>query len=366
MKLTAQIKLVTNQEQTALLLTTLRRVNEACNFASEYAWEHRIFRQFQLQKETYYQIKSEFGLTAQAAVQCVKKVVDAYKLDRECKREFKLYGSISYDDRILSWDLAKQTVSIWTLEGRIKLPFQVGNRQLAMLASRQGETDLVYRDGNFYLFATCNMEEPLPDEVEEHLGVDLGIKNIATDSDGAIYSGGQVNGLRKRHAKLRQKLQKKGTKAAKRLLKKRRRKESRFAKNVNHIISKRLVEKAKGTNRGIALEDLKGIRDRITVRRSQRRQHHSWSFHDLRTKLEYKARLAGVPIALVDPRNTSRTCIKCGSIDKKNRPSQAVFCCVSCGFSGHADTIAARNISHRADIASRVAVNQPDISTLSA
>ncbi|CAB1129488.1 protein of unknown function [Candidatus Hydrogenisulfobacillus filiaventi] len=177
--------------------------------------------------------------------------------------------------------------------------------------------------------------------------------NIATDSDGETYSGGHLNGLRKRHAKLRQRLQQKGTKSAKRLLKKRRRKEHRFATDVNHRIAKRLVAKAKDTGRGIALEDLTGIRDRITVKKAQRRRQHSWAFYQLRTFVSYKAKLAGVPVALVDPRNTSRTCPLCGLIDKRNRPDQAHFRCIGCGFAGPADTIAAGNIARRA------AVNQP-------
>jgi IS605 OrfB family transposase len=92
-----------------------------------------------------------------------------------------------------------------------------------------------------------------------------------------------LNNLRKRHFKLRQRLQKKGTKSAKRLLKKRRQKEARFARDVNHWIAKELVKRAQGTGRGIALEDLKGIRERVTVRKSQRRQHHSWAFNQLRS-----------------------------------------------------------------------------------
>ncbi|MER3402160.1 MAG: transposase, partial [Armatimonadota bacterium] len=138
------------------------------------------------------------------------------------------------------------------------------------------------------------------------------------DSDGDAYSGGHLNGLRKRHAKLRARLQKKGTKSAKRLLKKRRRKEQRFARDVNHCISKKLVAKAKGSSRGIALEDLKGIRERISVKKAQRRVQHSWAFHQLRSFVEYKARLAGVPVVLVDPRNTSRTCPAYGHVAKAN------------------------------------------------
>ncbi|PSR24045.1 MAG: hypothetical protein C7B45_00005, partial [Sulfobacillus acidophilus] len=161
-----------------------------------------------------------------------------------------------------------------------------------------------------------DVPEPPPPAPDDWLGVDLGIVNLASDSDGQTYSGGQVNGLWKRQATLRQRWQKKGTKSAKRLLKKRRRKEQRFATNENHRIAKQLVTTAQDTRRGIALEDLTGIRDRITVQKAQRRRQHSWAFDQLRAFIVYKAALAGVPVVLVDPRNTSRTCPQCGLIDR--------------------------------------------------
>ena len=121
---------------------------------------------------------------------------------------------------------------------------------------------------------------------------------------------------------------------------------------MNHCISRKVVLKAQRTNRAVALEDLQGIRQRVRVGKGQRRQHHSWSFNQLRQFMSYKARLAGVPVILVDPRNTSRTCPACGLVDKANRVSQALFSCVSCAFAGPADTIAAWNIRAlgRADV----------------
>ena len=98
----------------------------------------------------------------------------------------------------------------------------------------------------------------------------MGIAKIATTSDGKFYSGSKVKNLRKRNFKLQQRLQAKGTKSAKRLIKRRRRKESRFATDVNHCISKKLIEVAKGTHRAIVLEDLKGIRERAKKARVKR------------------------------------------------------------------------------------------------
>jgi len=302
----------------------------------------------------YYEVRRHFDLSAQLTVRAIAKVADTYKITKKNQHIFKLHGAATYDERCLSWKTQnKQEVSILTIAGRKSIPFVCGEHQRNMLACRLGQADLIYRDGMFFLHQTCEVEIPDTNDPEDWLGIDLGICNISTDSDGQVYAGGELNGLRNRHAKLRARLQGKGTKSAKRLLKKRRRKESRFANHTNHCIAKSIVKKAKDTGRGIAMEDLTDIRDRITVRKRQRRRHSSWAFRDLRNKIEYKAALAGVKIAIVDPRNTSRTCPKCGTIDKRNRPNQETFSCVSCGFSGHADTIAAGNIARRA------AVDQP-------
>jgi putative transposase len=359
MQLTAKVKLLPTSEQADMLKRTLETANAACNYISERAWKERTFRQYSLHKLLYYDVRERFGLSSQMTVRCISKVADAYKLDRKTKRSFREKGAIAYDNRILSWKKEGQAVSIWTMDGRQAILFACGDRQRELLQYQKGESDLALIDGAFYLLATCEVGSPEHFEAEETLGVDLGIVNIVTDGDGEVYSGARVNNLRRRYAKLRAKLQQKGTKSAKRLLRKRRRKERRFAQNVNHVISKRIVEKAEGTGRAIGLEDLAGIRERTTVRKSQRRQHYSWSFHDLRQKIAYKAALAGVPVILVDPKNTSRTCPICGCVDKRNRSTQSKFSCVRCGFSGHADTIAAVNIGRRAARLLATGVNQP-------
>jgi len=357
MKLIAQVKLQPSPEQYRALLDTLGAVNDAAGYISNKAWETKTFRQYDLHHLLYYDLRQRFKLSAQIVVRVLAKVADAYKLDGETKRLFSRHGSIAYDKRILSWK--PDAVSIWTTGGRLKIPFVAGHRQKEILQYRSGEADLILRNGEFYLHQVCEVEEPPPDNATDFLGIDLGIVNIAADSDGNIYSGGQVNGLRKRHTKLRSKLQSKRTKASKRLLKKRSKKEKRFATHVNHCISKSVVARAKDSGRGIALEDLTHIRDRISVRKCQRRQQHSWAFNQLRQFIQYKARLAGVLVALVDPRNTSRTCPRCGCIDKRNRPSQSLFSCTSCGFSANADVVAA------GIIAGRGLVNDPHFSPAS-
>ena len=355
MKLTVQVKLLPDDAQRAALLDTVERCNAACNDASTRAWQTGTFRQFDLHKLVYRDLRAVHGLAAQATVRAIAKVADAYRLDHDALRTFRPRGAVAYDARILRW--RDDSVSIWSTAGRLRVPFVCGARQRTMLAGKKGESDLVFRAGAFYLLATVEVAEQPPRECADVIGVDLGIVNIATDSDGDVQSGEHLNSLRRRHRRLRRKLQSKGTKSARRLLRKRARRESRFAHDVNHCISKRLVAKAERTKRGIALEDLEGILARVRARRPQRATLHSWAFHDLGQKIVYKARIAGVPVIFVDPRNTSRTCPACGLIDKANRPTRDRFCCTRCGLAGPADNIAAENIR-------RAAVNRPNVATI--
>lgn len=358
MKLIAQIKLLPSPEQHNALRKTLEVANSACNYISTQAWDSKTFRQFPIHNLTYYDVKEMFQLTAQMVVRCVSKVADAYKLDKKTKRTFKPHGAIAFDNRILTYKLDRMELNIWTVDGRQKMSFVCGKRQLELLKGQHGESDLCLVKGVFYLMVVCEVETPKPIDVEGILGIDMGIANIAVSSDGKEFQGKSMKGVRYRHRQLRQKLQAKGTKSSRRLLKKLSGKERRFATWVNHNISKQIVEIAKDTNRSIAIEDLGGIRARVTARRSQRATLHSWSFFQLRTFLEYKSELAGVSIVAVDPRNTSRTCPECGHIAKANRKSQSVFLCVNCGYSQNADYVASVNIRRRA------VVNQPNDSTI--
>ena len=159
----------------------------------------------------------------------------------------------------------------------------------------------------------------------------------------------------------RKRLGKRNTKGAKKKAKRVAGKEARFKKHQNHVISKRIVETAKGTSRGIGVEDLGGLRERLPAwSRDARNKLSGWSFGQLVAFLTYKAGLAGVPIVKVDPRNTSRTCSECGHCEKDNRKSQAKFLCVSCGHAANADQNAALNI--RALAASKTATELAGIS----
>ncbi|MGA5824071.1 RNA-guided endonuclease InsQ/TnpB family protein [Kitasatospora sp. NPDC094028] len=250
----------------------------------------------------------------------------------------------------LSWQYDAGTVSIWTTAGRLKnVRFSCSADALKTLRGhRKGESDLIERDREFYLIAVCDVPQtPLNENPDGFIGVDLGIANIATTSTGYRAAGRGLNRHRKRQLDLRKKLQAKGTRSAKRLLKKRARKEARHSANVNHIVSKTIVTTAERTGSGIALEDLTGIRSRVRLRKDQRTTVHSWSFHQLGTFLEYKARRARVPLVYVDPAYTSRQCSQCHHTERKNRVDQATFACRSCGTVMHADDNASHNIARK-------------------
>ena len=352
---TAKIKLLTTPEQEVSLLETMRRFNAACNHISQIAHEQKIFGQIALHKECYYSVREKFSLSSQLAVRAIGKVSESYKADKKWLHTFKENGAVVYDQRILSFK-GLDTASLLTVNGRITVPLIVSDYHAGILTGRRirGQADLVVIDSRFYLLLVVELPEPPKSNPSDFLGIDLGIVNIATTSDGEQMSGSAVRGIRRRHARLRRKLQQKGTKSAKRLLKKRRRKEQRFATDINHCIAKTIVSVAKGTQRGIAMENLSGIRERVTVRKAQRRELSSWAFNQLRQFVAYKAALAGVELVLVDPRNTSRTCPVCGNIDKKNRKSQSIFECTVCGYVANADINAAENIR-------RAAVNRPNV-----
>jgi len=359
MKLIAKVKLQPTPEQHQALLETLERANAACDQISEVAWTNHVFSQFKIHHLVYRDIRDTTDLTAQMVVRCISKVTDAYKLDRKARRTFKPHGAIAYDDRILRWYVPKQEVSIWTVAGRLRLPFLAGLPQLELLKHQRGESDLVYIRGDFYIFATCEIEDPEEIEPIDVLGIDLGIINIAVDSDGIRYSGAHLNNLRRRRRKQRKHIQAVGTKSARRKLKKLSGKERRFSTHINHTISKQIVEKAKRTNRAIAMEDLTGIRQRVRASRSQRDSLHSWAFYQLGQFTEYKARLGGVPKLPIDPRNSSRECAVCGCVDKRNRKSQSMFLCVACLHADNADANASKVLRNRG----RAKVNLPIVST---
>ena len=174
----------------------------------------------------------------------------------------------------------------------------------------------------------------------EILGLDRGLYNLCTLSDGTIISSKQAVAVKRRYQYLRSKLQQKGTRSAKRHLSKLKQRETRFMTDFNHCVTKQLASR---TNVGTyVLEDLKGIRKH---RRGRKLNSwlSNWAYYQFEQQLQYKCDLTGIRVIFVDPRYTSQKCSLCGTIDKNSR-KKSKFVCTSCGHREHADINAAKNI----------------------
>ncbi|MER7788158.1 transposase [Streptomyces sp. NPDC097640] len=370
MKLVVQVKLLPTPEQASALEATLRACNRAANYASQVAFVKGLKDRNGLQKEVYADLKARFGLSAQPVVRAVKKVVDAYATLSANLRAGNLGSLMSkryraavgapigfrpeaaqpFDDRCLSWQYDARTVSIWTVAGRMRgVRFACSSDQIKTLAAhRKGESDLVRRGGKWFLIATCDLPDPKVYEPVDWIGVDRGIVNLATTSDGTNYQGRRLSRYRRWQARKRAELQARRTRSTTRRLARRAHKERRHATCVNHRISKEIVSVAQRTGRGIAVEALGGIRERVRLRRDQRGTLSSWPFHQLGQHLAYKARRAGVPFLEVDAAYTSQRCPRCGHTERANRSDRDHFRCRRCGLAGPADVVAGVNVRDRA------------------
>lgn len=338
--LTLKIKLLPTEDQATALIHTIKTANDACNFISDIAWVSKSFQQFRLHKESYYPTKDKFNLSSQMVVRCISKVADAYKVDNKTKRTFNPTGAISYDSRILSFKTDNQ-VSIWSVDGRLKMPFVCHNTNY--LPYIKGEADLVYRKGKFFLFQCVHIPDSEITDVEEFIGVDFGLTDIAVTSDGIKHSAEWLNKYREKQVKIRSSIQSKGTKGCKKLLKRLSGRERTTATIVNHTISKSIVRSAKESGKGVSIEDLTNIRF-TSKRRSKAFQSKlgRWSFFQLRQFLTYKAQVNGVKLVVIPPAYTSKTCNTCKHIGQR---SNKVFKCANCGNNADADFNAALNIA---------------------
>jgi putative transposase len=340
MKLTLKIKLLPTDEQANLLLDTMKEANSVCNAISEVAWEKRIFNNFKLHHEVYHSYKATFKLSSQMLIRQIAKVADAYKLDKKTKRTFKPLGSIAYDSRIMTYK-PNNVVSLWCIGGRQKIDFVCHNPDY--LPYIKGEADLVYKKGKFYLFQTVDVPEEDIEDVEEFVGCDFGLTDIVVTSDGVKHSADGLNKYREHRQKVRSSLQSKGTRGAKRVLKRLSGKERTYSQIVNHTIAKSIILSAKESSKGVAIEDLTNIRFTSKRRNKKfRTKLGKWSFGQLRYFLEYKGLLYGVPVVVVDPRYTSQTCNVCKHLGKRTNKH---FKCNNCGNDMDADVNASLNIA---------------------
>jgi IS605 OrfB family transposase len=361
-KLTLQTQLLPDGDQARKLSEAMQAFNAAADWLAGEAFSLRTHNKVELQQLYYRRLRDDFGISAQMAIRCIAQVCEAYSRDKSKRPRFRKYASIPYDQRLMSFKGADR-VSLLTLEGRTVVPVIMGDYQSERFDGKHGQCDLHRRkDGKWFLLVSVEAPDVAPTPTTDFIGVDFGVVNLAVDSDGKTHQGDDVERTRRHYVKVRRSLQRKATKqkrGGKRPINARRRlkaisgRERRFKANTNHTIAKKIVAKATDTGRGVAIEDLEGIRNRTRFRKKQRDRMSKWAFAELRGYIEYKAALAGVKVQAVDPRNTSRRCPECNHVSEKNRIKREVFLCDECGYFDHADIVGAKNIRSGALVIAR-------------
>ena len=350
------IRVEVSPEQSQTLSDTCDAYLDCCNMVSETVWEHRTISQKTLHQLTYRKLREEYRVGAQMAQSSIIRVIGNYRTIKEMHgspwaTSQPKYRSSGYD---LVWNrdysiLKDGLLSVSTLSGRIKLPVDWAHVPEAYRHGKFGTARLLNRGGKWLLLIPSTVELPEPAQPQQVVGVDMGVRFLATtyDSDGStvFYDGKEVKRRREHYKKLRASLQKKGTRSAKRRLRKIGRRENRWMRDVNHQVSKALVNRQSKPTL-FALENLSGVR-RATekVRVQDRYVQVSWAFYQLRQMIEYKAKKAGHSVIVVDPRYTSQTCPTCGLVRKANRRKKThEYQCSNCGYRSNDDRVAAMNI----------------------
>lgn len=284
----------------------------------------------------------------------------AAKAKGELVKEFRP-TSANYDARIFAFREKDWTVSLTLLGCREHIKLQLGNYQLGKLKGCKPTSAQLCKhlDGLYYIHIQLTEEVPKPIQSDKVIGVDFGRRDIAVTSKGDRWDRKQIKDARDKFAHVRGSVQSKGTKGAKRLLKRLSGRERRYQQWLNHNISRHIIDDAKRSRSVVAIEDLSGIRTRTNEqprRKTERRRSNSWAFYQLRLFLEYKGLQAGVRVIAVPPAYTSQTCNQCLHVGLR---SDKRFKCGHCHWSGDADFNAANVISLLGAV-----VTSPERSTL--
>lgn len=337
---------------------TLIGFADACNQILAVAKRDNCWNTTNLHHKVYQKTRESTGLKANHVCQAIRRVINQKKATKQIHK-FRP-TSISLDARTFKYIQDKQQVGVTLKEKRVNFDLKIGGYQIALLREQvpTSATLSKTRQGDYYINIVVEVPTQPRNKTPNVLGVDVGLRDIASTSTGKSWNGEQLRKTRAKFTRVRASIQSKRTKSSKRLLRRLSGKERRFQKWVNHNISKQLVADAKEFG-VIAFEDLTGIRQRAKVRKSQKREHNSWAFYQLRLLTEYKANIAGIDLVLVDPRYTSKTCNCCKVIGNRNGKN---FSCINilCGWVGDADHNGALNIANLAG----VVVNQPESSTM--
>ena len=352
----AKIQIRVTPEQQILLDKTFEAYRSACDHTANYIFQTHDLKQYSLNQHLYRKIREIFGLKAQMAQSVLKTVTARYRTILENQKKWirPKFRKPQYD---LVWNrdysLSKKLFSVNTLFGRIRFSYYSNGMEKYFDKEiyRFGTAKLVKKEKKYFLHipVTRNVTECNLPEVSNVVGIDRGINFIAATYDSrhksGFVSGKAVKQKRAKYKQLRTDLQRKQTPSARRRLKAIGQRENRWMRDVNHCVSKALVEN-NPKHSLFVLEDLTGIRNATErVRRKDRYMSVSWSFYDLEQKLKYKAALNESIVINVDPKYTSQTCPVCGYTEKGNRnKKQHLFECKKCGYSSNDDRIGAMNL----------------------
>lgn len=367
MKRTVSLKLITTPEQADALRSMQQAFAEACNLIVPSAIEHRCWNRVALHHLTYYSIRAVSPLGSQMVCNAIKAVCDAFRALKVKRSEavptitFKPSGSVHYDKR--TYSLTAAGVSLFTMSGRVHVPTQISDFQRAYLIKGvTKEAELIYRRKQWYLNLVLDLPDHTPiDPNGRVLGVDMGENVLATTSTGKLFGGGQLRHQRDCHLALRRRLQSNGSQSAKQRLSALSGREQRHARQINHEVSKSIVQEAVAIGASaVAMESLTNIRKRIRARKRVRTRLHRWAFAELQSFIAYKAEAVGMTVQYVNPAYTSQDCSVCGQRGTRNKHR---FSCQTCGIWAHSDVNASRNLAQIALSADGAtgAINRPNV-----
>jgi IS605 OrfB family transposase len=354
MKRTIRVRLEPSSTQAEALAETRRVFTAAFNLGAAIGWEQHITNATKLHYAAYYAIKAACptlvsDLINQARVKAAEAVRSAFalqKVGRKVGQPKSLACPPRYNKNTYKVDWESRTVRMSTTQGRHTIRFRVPSYAEKYVGGDVDTADLIYRKDYWWLHVVVTVPTPQVAPIPEVMGVDLGLVHPAATSTNKFLGAKRWRAVEDRFFKLRRALQKKGTKSAKRHLRRLKGRQVRFRKDCDHVLSKRAV-RAVDPGATIAIENLKDIRKRTKIKRKTKtsRRVHAWTFAQFKTFLTYKAEERGCTVVAVDPRHTSQACSRCGHIARNNRRSRGRFQCRSCGFALNADLNAARNIA---------------------
>jgi putative transposase len=365
--------------QAANLAETSRQFTAVFNAVCAVGWEQQITNGVKLHHATYYPLKADYpnlvsDLLVQARVKATEAVKGALALQKAGRKVSKPRSDACpprYNVHTYKVDWESRTVRMSMIGGRQTIRFGVPDYNEDYVGYPTDSADLLFRHGRWWLHVVVTIPTPDVAPTDQVVGVDLGLVRPAVTSNNRFLGKRAWKAVEGRLFHLKRALQKKGSRSAKRHLKRVRHKQARFRRNNDHILSKQIIGSVEpgGT---IVLENLTAIRKRTRMRKRTEtsRRVHSWSFAQLKEFIAYKAEERGCTVVAVDPRHTSQACSCCGHTARNNRRSRGRFVCRKCGYELHADLNAARNIAAKYHGGSGRAgsgglhVNQPIVSDL--